>query len=122
MSTIQERDRLEARLAELNDELEEIDDRRAQIKGQIEHAQAIQLEDGTYADPDWYRRAVGACRHLGVERSQVQREIGETGRALRRVRDALNRDTFHAAVHDVVDEATWRRILDRHREMTEAQS
>ena len=109
---------LQSRLDELKEELADIDERRADIKGQIDKAVAQQHIDGTYADPDWFRRANGAHRHLGVERAEVCREIGEVGRALRAARNAANTDLFKAAVLQVVDNATLNRIIDRHRELT----
>jgi chromosome segregation ATPase len=119
--THQERADLTARLASLNDELADIDERRAAIKGQIEKAQADQQSTGKYADPDWFRRAKGALRHLGVERSDVCREIGEGNRRLRELNGSLNRNTFYLAVRDVVDDVTWERVLARHNELkTEA--
>ena len=57
-----EREVLRARLVELNDELAEIDEKRAAIKGQIEKAQADRFTTGEFADPDWFRRAKGALR------------------------------------------------------------
>lgn len=112
--TSTERDALVQRIARLQDELDDIDDRRAQIKGQIEKAQADRFMTGEHADPDWFRRAKGALRHLGVERNEVAREIGEANRKLREVNGSLNRNTFYLAVRDVVDDVTWQRIVDRH--------
>lgn len=114
-----ERNRLQARLLELNDELADIDEKRAAIKGQIDQAVASRRVTGEYADADWFRRAKGADRHLGVERNDVCREIGETDRALRRLNGLLNRNTLVVAVREVVDEATWERIVARHQELIE---
>lgn len=110
---------LTARLSRLNDELADIDDRRAAIRGQIEHAQARQRTTGEYADPDWFRRAKGALRHLGVERNDVSREIGDTNRRLREVNATVNRNTFYLAVRDTVDDATWQLIVARHQDLLE---
>jgi chromosome segregation ATPase len=112
-----QRDALLAQLATLNDELAEIDERRAAIKGQIEQAQATRQATGVYADSDWFRRANGALRHLGVERNEVAREIGEGNRSLRALNNQLHRDSFHNAVRDVVDEETYRQIIERAREL-----
>ena len=109
---------LQSRLDELKEELADIDERRADIKGQIEKATANRWATGEYADPDWFRRANGAHRHLGVERAEVCREIGEVGRALRAARNAANGDLFKQAVLQVVDNATLNRIIERHRERT----
>lgn len=112
-----ERDDLQTRLAGLNDELADIDERRAAIKGQIEKAQANRHTTGEYADPDWFRRAKGALRHLGVERAEVCREIGAANRRLRELNGSLNRDAFYVAVREVVDDATWALIVARHEEI-----
>lgn len=109
-----DRTSLTTRLDQLNDELADIDERRAAIKGQIEKAQADHHATGEFADPDWFRRAKGALRHLGVERAEVCREIGETNRRLRALRGAQGRDLFRAAVQETVDTATWERIVARH--------
>jgi len=113
--TTHERDALVARIAQLQDELDDIDDRRAQIKGQIEKAQSDRHLTGEYADPDWFRRAKGAVRHLGVERNEVSRQIGEANRSLRALNNSLHRDTFYMAVRDVVDDVTFAHIVERHR-------
>jgi uncharacterized coiled-coil DUF342 family protein len=115
-----ERDTLNARLETLKDELAEIDDSRAAIKGQIEQAQTHRQITGEYADADWFRRAKGALRHLGVERNDVAREVGDVSRRLRRLNDLLSRDDFHNAVREVVDEQTYARIVDRARELNGA--
>lgn len=112
-----ERDALVTRLANLNDELADVDSRRAAIKGQIEKAQADRFTTGEYADPDWFRRAKGALRHLGVERAEICREIGEGNRRLRALNGSLNRDSFYLAVREVVDDGTWARIVARHEEL-----
>jgi len=109
---------LQSRLDELKEELADIDDRRAYIKGQIEKATANRWATGEYADPDWFRRANGAHRHLGVERAEVCREIGEVGRALRAANNEASRDLFRKAVHQIVGDATMDRIIERHRELT----
>lgn len=108
---------LEGRVDALNDELAEIDDRRAQIRGQIEKAKADRLDTGEYADADWFRRANGALRHLGVERNDIARELGETNRRLRAARNQANRNTFYVAVREVVDDATFERIVHRHNQL-----
>lgn len=108
------RDAIQLRIDDLNDELAEIDERRADIRGQIEKAKADRITTGVYADPDWFRRATGALRHLGVERNAAARELGEANRALRKANDRLNRDLFYEAVRAVVDALTWERIVDRH--------
>lgn len=113
-------DTLTARLAELNDELTDIDDRRAAIAGQIDQAKANRHATGEYADPDWFRRARGAMRHLGVERAEVERAIGTINRRLRELRGQRNRDLFRIAVMDVVDPDTYQRIADRHQELLDA--
>ena len=117
-ATTTEREKLRARLAELNDELESIDERRADIKGQIEKAQAETHITGTYADPDWLRRAKGALRHLEVERAEVCRDLGEGNRKLRRLNAALDRGLFYEATRFVVDDATWAQIVARQNELT----
>lgn len=117
MTLAQERDAVQRRLDELNDELAEIDEKRAAIKGQIEQAQAVQHATGQYADPDWFRRAKGAARHLGVERSEVCREIGDANRRLRQLNGILNQDFFGNAVRDVVDDATYQLIVSRHAQL-----
>lgn len=119
MSNLAERDRLARRLDDLKDELASIDDLRAAIKGQIEKAQADRFTTGEYADPDWFRRAKGALRHLGVERGEVCREIGEANRDLRKLNGALNQDLFRVAVQQVVDSRTWDLIVARHAALTD---
>lgn len=118
MSTT-EREAVRLRVQELNDELVGIDDRRAAIKGQIEKAQADRFSTGEYADPDWFRRAKGALRHLGVERSEVCRELGDNNRRLRELNAQHSRDVFHDATREVVDDATWARIITRAEQMRE---
>lgn len=115
--TADDRDTLRLRVQELNDELADIDDRRAAIKGQIEKAQADRFSTGEYADPDWYRRAKGALRHLGVERSEVCRELGDSNRRLRELNAQHSRDLFHDATREMVDDATWARIIARAEQM-----
>ena len=117
MPTIQERDELQKRIEELNDELIEIDERRADIRGQVEKAKADRWATGVHADPDWFRRATGALRHLGVERSEITRELGESNRRLRRLNSLLDRDLFHDAARAEVDDATWSRIVARHEQL-----
>lgn len=112
-----ERDAMRARLVELNDELGEIDERRAAIQGQIDKAKADRRTTGEYADADWFRRAKGALRHLGVERSEVCREIGEANRRIRVLNNSLNQNTFYLAVREVVDDATWQVIVARHEQL-----
>lgn len=108
---------LQAHLTKLNADLSDIDDRRAAIKGQIEQAQARRQTTGERADPDWFRRAKGALRHLGVERNDLCREIGETNRRLREVNGSQNRNTFYVAVRETVDDPTWERIVYRHQQL-----
>lgn len=117
-ATIQERTDIRSRVQELNDELNEIDENRAAIKGQIEKAKADRWTTGEFADSDWLRRATGALRHLGVERMQVCRELGEANRRLRELNNALNDSTFHQAVREVVDETTYHLIIQRHKRIT----
>lgn len=117
---VAERDALVTTLGQLNDDLADIDARRAAIKGQIEKAQADRFTTGEFADPDWFRRAKGALRHLGVERAEICREIGEGNRRLRALNGSLNRDVFYLAVREVVDDGTWARIVARHEELREA--
>lgn len=109
-----ELDDAQARLNQLMDELADIDERRAAIRGQIEKAQAEHRTNGGYADADWFRRAKGALRHLGVERAEVCREIGEANRRIRAMRNATSTQAFYLAVRDVVDDVTWARIVERH--------
>lgn len=116
---VEEHAALAARLQSLNNELVEIDDKRAAIQGQIDKAHADRHATGDYADPDWYRRAKGALRHLGVERSDVCREIGEANRRIRYLNALVNRDTFRIAVRDVVDDTTWDRVVYRHQQLME---
>ena len=105
---------LHARLAVLQDELGDLDEKRASIRGQIDKAKADRINTGEYADADWFRRANGALRHLGVERNDICREIGEVNRAIRKANGDANRHLFYLAVRDVVDDATWNRIVARH--------
>jgi chromosome segregation ATPase len=112
-----DREALMKRVSELSDEIEDIDARRAQIKGQLEKAQAEVHITGQYADPDWFRRAKGALRHLGVERAQACRDLGETNRALRALNATSSDNLFRVAVREVVDEATWALIVERHRDL-----
>lgn len=115
MST--ERDELATQVERLNDELSEIDERRAAIKGQIEKAQAEQHITGQYADADWFRRAKGALRHLGVERADVCRELGDGNRRLRALNASLNQNLFREAVIDVVGPDAFERIVARHQQL-----
>jgi chromosome segregation ATPase len=116
-ATKTERDALMSRIASLQDELEDIDERRANIKDQIERAQANRITTGEYADPDWFRRAKAALRHLGVERNEVTRDLGEANRRLREVNSSHNIDTFYLATREVVDDATWERIVAHHQHL-----
>lgn len=110
-------DKLRARLGDLNDELVELDERRAAIQGQIDNAVAIKQATGNNADPDWFRRARGAHRHLGVERGEICTEIAETKRRIRQANNANNRDLFYKAVRDTVTPATWDLIVARHEQL-----
>lgn len=112
-----EREALEIRQDSLKDELLDVDDRRAAIKGQLDKAKAEQWTTGEYADPDWFRRATGAVRHLGVERRDLEREIGVNGRRIRQLNDILSRDLFRLAVMETVDDRTWERITFHHAEL-----
>lgn len=108
---------LQDRLRQLNDELADIDERRAAIQGQIDKAHADRATTGERIDLDWIRRARGALRHLGVERSAVCRDIGEVNRQIRRANHDANKDAFYVAVREVVDDATWDRIVVRHEQI-----
>jgi len=111
------RDEIQAIIDELTDEMEEIDERRAAIKGQIEQAQSRVFIAGEYSDPDWFRRAKGALRHLGVERNRLNREIADHKRRLRAANIEVNKDAFYVAVREVVDDATWDLIVMRHTQL-----
>jgi hypothetical protein len=120
MNPEKEREDVTARVEALEKELLEIDENRASIAGQIEQAQANRRLGGGWADPDWYRRAQGAKRHLGVERREIEQELSHTKKRLRELNNILSRDLFQIAVRDVVDDITLQRIIDRHRELEEA--
>jgi chromosome segregation ATPase len=121
-SKLQDRNATQSRLDELRDELAEVDEKRAAIKGQIEKAQHDRHVTGEYADSDWYRRAKGALRHLGIERADICREIGEVSREVRALNDQVNRNTFHRAVRDIVDDPTWALIVHRHEQLKDEEN
>lgn len=107
------REVLSEKLAELNLQLAEVDERRASIKDQLERARTEEQISGVPTDLDWLRRARSADRHFGVRRQELCREIGEVNRALRRARAAENQNLFYVAVRETVEDATWQLIVAR---------
>lgn len=68
---------------ELEAQREDLEFQIAAIKGQIEAAHARVYSEGTYADPDWYRRARFALRMKGAQHQHVLRELGRASKAVR---------------------------------------
>ncbi len=73
------------------------------IKSQVERARVNLIKRGEYADPDWYQRALTACK---IKQNQVQRIQIELGKRKRNqtgkfenafidlARQLLHQDTF----------------------------
>lgn len=68
--------------------------RLADIKGQIEKAEAEFHLTGKYADPDWYRRAKGAKRYAAIDLHEINTRLSE----LRKVEKAANVQRHAVAV------------------------
>lgn len=77
------RQEIEARLAELDAEREEIETALADIRGQIAKSSAEYHAGTGGRDAAWYQRAKVALRYKGADHQTVLREIGALRRALK---------------------------------------
>lgn len=83
----------QTRLDELLDRQGEVEREIADIKAQLETAQAHRIETGEYANPDWFRRAKAALRFRGVEHQRLQRTVA-------RMRDEYRKELLEKRLTD----------------------
>lgn len=86
------------------------------IKDQLDRAKTRRITTGEFTDPDWFQRANSALRGKGRILQDIQRELGEVNRALRRARgeqsDAALVVCLTEAATRLIGREKWNEIFD----------
>ena len=90
-------------LEQLEDKRSDIEFRLADIKGQIEKANAHQKVTGEFADADWYRRANAARRYAAIEHQNILRDIAAFRRSQRQIASATFESSFIESARELLD-------------------
>lgn len=81
-------------LGQLQDRLLVVENDLASVKAKLDQVRAKRHTEGTFADPEWYRRAITRQRFLGVEHQALTRRIAEAKREARAARQTRLGDAF----------------------------
>lgn len=79
---------------ELEERRNEVMAEIAGIKAQIEGAKNRALQDGVYADADWFTRVRHALRYRGIEHQKLNTEIARRSKEAKAKRAALYERAF----------------------------
>lgn len=84
----------------------------ANIRTQIEAAQATAAQTGEYADRSWFRRARTALRYKGVEHQRLLKQAAELRRAEKNKREVKFERAFIAAARRRLDPTLYQTLVD----------
>jgi hypothetical protein len=98
-------------LEALEDERDDLEQSIAEIKGQLETAQAIKNETGKYADAKWYVSAKQAMRFKQIELNRVQRVLKKRRTDRLELRDRAWEQAFVKLAKQTLNEATYDRLV-----------
>ncbi len=98
-------------LGDLESERDNLELAIADIKTDIERAQATARSTGEYADSDWFNRARAALRYKGIEYNRILREIKDARKVETADKDRVWEQTFIKVAKRTLTEDVYDRLV-----------
>lgn len=89
----------------------EVDSRITEIADQLAEAKVVRITTGTYADPDWFRRATTAKKLLGQSSQKIQTEQARRRRIRREGGGQTLADCFMTVAREELEHVDFQELL-----------